>query len=455
VKATGASRRLRRWLLDEWTAVAGAVAFATVIIWQALIPPVILWPDSTAYESVARQPLWSLGLWSGARPPLTPLLWKLTGTPTGFVVAQTMISVAAWVFLAVTVGTILPAGWRRTVAVYLVLAFATTTPVTLWDRSVLSETLALSFLAAFVASLIWVARRPTTLRIIGVAVTGVGGALARDTQIWTMLMVAGVVGLCAVIAFLRRRQFPVRAGVLACVLLVLSGACLGLENNAGRNVINLENIFAVRIFPYPDRVAWFAAHGMPDSKVMDEEASQISNPTNGTAKLVPFVLGNPHLNRLYAWFGTDASRAYVLWLVEHPLYVLTEPYKTPRRAIDFNPDITVYAATNRPSSPMNPLLWPSWWWVIDATVAACWLAPVRRLLRNRDVRVVAVLGLLALPALDIAWHGDGQEVTRHMIEAYVQLRLAVVILLIVGSLLPPYRLWLSRNLSAIVRHIRA
>ena len=47
--------------------------------------------------------------------------------------------------------------------------------------------------------------------------------------------------------------------------------------------------------------------------------------------------------------------------------------------------------------------------------------------------VVAGIGVLAML---VAWHGDGQETTRHTIEGLVELRLGVWLALVVAALGP-------------------
>jgi hypothetical protein len=47
------------------------------------------------------------------------------------------------------------------------------------------------------------------------------------------------------------------------------------------------------------------------------------------------------------------------------------------------------------------------------------------------VVVLIVIGVLAML---IAWHGDGQEVTRHTVEGFAQVRLGVWILVVWGLL---------------------
>ena len=58
--------------------------------------------------------------------------------------AQFVASVLAWTAAAWVVGRSLRAGWPRWLGSGLVLGFALTGPVTLWDRQVLTESLSLS-----------------------------------------------------------------------------------------------------------------------------------------------------------------------------------------------------------------------------------------------------------------------------------------------------------------------
>ena len=125
--------------------------FAAFRLWQGTLPPALIWQDSKDYEAIGSQSLGSSGFWFGGRPPLIPLFWKIMGSPQAFVAGQTVLSVAAWGYLAWTVGTMFPVGWRRSVSAVTVLAFGTVTPIALWDRSVLSESLAMSGLALLFA----------------------------------------------------------------------------------------------------------------------------------------------------------------------------------------------------------------------------------------------------------------------------------------------------------------
>jgi hypothetical protein len=86
--------------------------FAAFRLWQGTLPPALIWQDSKDYEAIGSQSLGSSGFWFGGRPPLIPLFWKIMGSPQAFVAGQTVLSVAAWGYLAWTVGTMLGGGDR-------------------------------------------------------------------------------------------------------------------------------------------------------------------------------------------------------------------------------------------------------------------------------------------------------------------------------------------------------
>ena len=124
------------------------------------------------------------------------------------------------------------------------------------------------------------------------------------------------------------------------------------------------------------------------------------------------------------------------WLITHPTYVITEPLVRPERSFNFaNGDLTFYAAANdRADSPVAALLWPAWWWLLPLTVIAVVPAAVTGMWRDRSWRTIILLAGLGIITMLIAWHGDGQEVTRHTVEGFAELRASVLIVAVVGVL---------------------
>ena len=418
-------------------ALAGWCGFAWFVFWQATTGVPLIWTDSTSYALIADHPLLSTGFWAGQRPVVVPLVLKLVDSATSFVALQSLVAVAAWGALAFTVGQLVAPGWRRVVAAWAVLAFASSTPVILWNRSVLSESLSLSLEAALVAAVIWAARRLTWPRVAWIVVLALAYAATRDAQVWTVGVLGVVMAVVALDRLRRTRRVPRRLLVLAAGLLVAAGATGWVAGHSGRTQQNAANVFFVRVFPFPGRVAWFAAHGLPDAGRIDRMAAATRPPERGAAKVVDPIPDYPAVGQ---WIDEHGQGTYLLWMVTHPTFVFTEPLQRPERAFNFaNGALTFYAATDRVDSPLSSLLWPAWWWMLPMSVVAIAAAVVGGRWRRRSWLAVVMLAGLGLVTMLIAWNGDGQEVTRHTIEGFAELHVCVLIAVTLSVL------WLSES----------
>ncbi len=421
------------WSLLE---LAGWSAFTAYLFVQALAGPAVLWTDSKSYALVASKPFWSLAFLDGVRPPLYPLLLKATGTSTGVLATQAAIAAVAWGLLAWTVGRLVAVGWQRLVAVWVVLAFASSLPVTLWNRSVLSESVSMSLLAFVFAGVIWTARRVTWPRVAVSTIACLAFALTRDAQIWTVAMLGIVVALAAVSSLRTDRRLLLRTSVLAVCLLAVAGIAEWGAQSSHRTTSDISDVFYVRVFPFPARVAWFAAHGMPESRQLERLAA--TAPATSTAKVVAFPLDSPAYAPLRRWMENDATSTYLLYLASHPLYLVTEPLVRPERAFNFaDGSLTFYAATDHQlASPLTDVLWPPVIVAIVLGFAAAYLGLLSGAWRDPVWRVVGALTMIGVLAMLVAWHGDGQEVTRHTIEGFAEIRLGIWILILLGALDP-------------------
>ncbi|MGH9111704.1 MAG: hypothetical protein ACRDZN_05310, partial [Acidimicrobiales bacterium] len=103
------------------------------------------WQDSDDYLAASRHGLGTLALWAGERTVAVPLLLKLVGgEDMGFMEVQVGLAALCWAILAKQVMSLMPASGARWVLGLGVLALSLAAPVTMWDRSVLSESLAFS-----------------------------------------------------------------------------------------------------------------------------------------------------------------------------------------------------------------------------------------------------------------------------------------------------------------------
>ena len=117
----------------------------------------------------------------------------------------------------------------------------------------------------FTAVILW-AVRPTIVRSVAVIVVALLFAATRDTQIWVVALVAVAFGTYALWRGLRVDVASARPALIVTTGLVMVVVCTATSSMVShRDVRNVQNALAVRVFPYPNRIGWFADHGMPQA----------------------------------------------------------------------------------------------------------------------------------------------------------------------------------------------
>ncbi len=428
----------------SWSAaVAVWGLFAGYRVWRTVAGPAWMWQDSASYVAVSRHRIFSLAFLAGRRAPLVPLVWKLAASPATFVVAQTVIAVAAWTLLAATVATTVRAGWPALVAAAATLGFASCWQVLEWDWSVLSESLSLSAVAVIASATIWLLRRFSLPRAAVLVAACALYEAARDQAIWSVgLAAAGLVAYAAVRAATRARPGAARHALgLGLVLLATAGLGEVGAAHAGRNIVNVEDVFVVRVFPDPPRVAWFARHGMPQSGAVEVLARATHAPP-GQAKVVAPDLTSPFWAPLARWFAAHSELAYIHFLATHPLYDLTAPLHRP--ALTYNNadgNLAFYGDIHNHTRNFLPVLpdvfFPPWQTEAAIAIAALTLLARRGRQPPHLIASLATIALTGTLSALIAWNGDGMEIVRHTIEGNVQTRLAILIAALAALLPPP------------------
>jgi len=407
-------------VLGALVAAAVTIGFVVYRVSQAWAGPPIVWTDSLDYARSA--------IWAGSRPPLVPALLALTPTFGWFIALQTAFAVLAWGALAWVVAVRLPRP-ARVPAGATILAFAATTAVVRWDRSVLTESLAMSTCALLLASLLWAFDRTTWPRVLALVTAAALFGAVRDTDVWIVWALAIAVGIETVVSHRGVRGLVAALGLAAC-----AGGLLGGSLAAARTEANIEHVYFVRVFPYPDRVDWFAAHGMPDADVVRGYAAA-TRTRRGAAPVVGIDHHDTRVVPLVRWLDREGTKAFLEFVIEHPWYVVSEPFHDPERAYNFGEgSLDGYSGPERTElAPVDAVLTPNAWIVLGAAAAACVVIACTRRRRTTGVRVVLVFGALGLVHMLLAWHGDGMETTRHASVGNVQARLGVVVLVVVAA----------------------
>ena len=444
--------------------IAAVVAGAGVRAWQVGGRPSLAWNDTTDFLAGSTAPWLSLDLWAGARPPTTSVVLKALGGDTeAYVVWQAALAAVCWAVLAASLATVL-AGRARWLAALAVVGLSVTVPVTMWERSVLSESPAVSLLALVVAAGVQVARGATGWRSAAL-LAALGLWLATRDSHAVVALVGGGSAVAAAGASRLLEVHRVRASVgdgsatggsapgdqgtrggrgaarralagLGLAAVVLGLATMLASSHGERHAFPLRNVYEVRVLPYPDRVRWFADHGMPQAEVFTGPDARPPHVEPGGPPVMYVGDDDAQLGPWLDWVETDGRAAFAEFVATHPLYLVAEPLRSPERAFNnAHGDRGFYAPADMPRAPLvdRVLNVPTAFVLLVAALAGGWAAGRRRW------TPVLVVGLatagLAVPHGLVAWHSDGMETARHLVVPAIQLHLGVL-LAVIGVLAP-------------------
>ena len=358
------------------------------------------------------------------RPWTTPLLYRLVpGEETSLVVAQALIGAVAFTALAVSAST-----WFRDRRVAMVAALAVAViglvrPVTNWDTTKLSESLAISLTILLVAAWVLLARRPHVATAVTVLVVAVPWVFVRQSLMPMAWLIAVLTIVAAVVAWRRAGAWKVMAG-LAVGLVAVAGLATAYYGQ-NREIVNhnLTVIVADRMAPHPERLDFFMARGMPIPESGDmgfaslgeDQEFQAWIEERGQEVYAEFLLTNP-------WYTLtepidDALVAHPSWLDEerqHPAMLSPpDPYGSSRSVLPEPVERVIYEP-GATGTMLFALLAVGVWSI------ARW--------RDADRRWAVSLGtmVLALASIWTGWHGAVTELPRLALVGAVTLRVGLV-----------------------------
>lgn len=375
---------------------------------------------------------------AGSHAPFTSWFYALLAESVpAIVLAQSLVSVAAWTFLAWSVARAVRARWLRGPAAGLVLLFGASDPIVQWEGSVLSESLSLSLLALVAACALLLTERWTRPRTGLLVASSAAWALTRDQNAFVLLAVAAAIVILAALRRAPRRVLGIAAAFAAVVAVTTASGVIS-GRLAHPNLF--YNTMARRILTEPARVEWFKAHGMPVSPALLRLAGAWA-----TAEGSAFYT-DPELVSFRGWVAKAGRRTLLLYLATHPGasfaepvaegYRMLSPPDPPElggapglsyyRPIDFATPMPLLSAATYPWS--TPLLW------LMAGVAflAALASAVRYGARAAWWVPLCLVGT-SFPYLALVWWSGSLEVGRLGLMPAVQLRLGVWILFVFAT----------------------
>ena len=386
-------------------------------------------PDSIDYIFPAETYAWNeFGLWAHTKPWGTAVLYKLAGSsPVTIDAAQTILSALAWLGLAWVFGKVIHRPWLRVTAFGLILGFSLAPSVQMWNHIIQSESLSILLMVLIIAVWLSLMQRWRWEKLFALIFLFGWWIGTRETNIYLSLMAAGILVLVGL--FYKRQRFYWAVSVLL-IFFGYINMQISEVPTIPRWLYPLTNTVLHRILPNEEFLSFFEAKGMPVPPELMALSGGFANTENFA------VFNNPALDDVERWLYKRGKEVYVRFLIRHPVYTLTDPWIHVHEMLQPKGLFSYAPEQYRPVLGwlFGALIYPNSIWLVLflalATVATTLIAKPWR-----DSRAFwLILGMLALffPHFYLVWHGDAAEVGRHAIQASVQLRLSLWLLLVLA-----------------------
>ena len=400
-----------------------------------------VWADTQSYLSIAQAPWLSEQFWGAGRPLSVPMFYKLLGLDLQAIIQfQLGFAICAWGILGFTVIRYLHQGWLKLISLGIILALGLSRDISQWDTVVLTESISSSLFVLAVSAWYWAieswnSKGQSTFRRTALAVILVFAMLvwsfARDTNMYFSLTI-GIIMVAGII-FPKIRHHPskwqyVFVSISLITIFILQNQTADIGT---RSRFPLLNLIGQRILPKPDRVAFFAEHGMPANQVVPRLVNKWGGDFTGAGK---------EIEQFFLWVNSVGKATYIEYLITHPFEVSSEPLEN--WSILLSPSSYIY---HYGDPEKKGQLFPIWFLglteivfphplsvVVFAIGTIVLVATILAVLRRAQIEwlVPVMLLLLVYPMMFVVWHGDAMEVERHAFPVYLQLRLAGWMLLI-------------------------
>jgi hypothetical protein len=306
--------------------------------------------DTGSYIAASKIPFPSLQFFTSNRSASLPLLYKLLrpssdyqldlvsnpnitggdrfpGNQPGFepvIAVQIGFSLVGWLVLAVVVFRHLKNPVVKFLTVGLILAFGFSPQMADWDYMLMSESLSFSLFVlifAFGIELVFgfqsSARMPawkTYLWLFLFYLVMIVWLFSRDTNSYLVLFSGAMVLLVSLTLIWRKKLPLIPLIVFGCLLFGLFYFQQVTFRISERWLLPLLNNMTANVFPYPERVRYFASNGMPVSKDLTRLRGYAE--FNGIYNQTDFI----------DWAKKNGLTTYTKFLVRNPRWVLRSIY---------------------------------------------------------------------------------------------------------------------------------
>jgi hypothetical protein len=388
-------------------------------------------PDSASYLRVADRSPFSVRFWFDERPPVYPLfLWLLHSSATTVVVVQSVLWVAAWVWLCSVAWNRIHSRYVSTVAIGLLIGVAVQARWGFWNTLMLTEGLSATLMIAMVAAWWQFVAEPGRFRAVAACSISACWMLIRDSNAVTLLVVV-IPALVVTIAIHHRRpsEFRRLTRLALSVMLIAGLYSIVGQLSSNRGETSFHNNVGLRWLSDGEMNRFLLARGLP---VNDALIARTGGDAWADGEA---FLNSPELAQYRRWArGSGRSAAAIATVVKAPWWIDRLRTELPSYTSIDNEAYDVFDVTNRlPSRPLgllDPIRSPAaivvWTSISVVATGVGW----RR--RQALGLLLAFLLVGAMVDLYLSFVGDAVEVGRHLAGPLLRLSVAVIIAVGVG-----------------------
>lgn len=424
---------------------------------------VVVWPDSEDYTRISNHSIWSEDLWMARRPPVYPILIKsfsdtrqlkaseppllagllgyrpnlvigrgLEGDPefvqqlatvnvTALSVFQFVVSIFSWCVFALVCTKPMNQTWLRLLGAAVILLIGLDQNVTIWDRHILTESFSISLFLLIVSLSLSFIRKAQGEILFLACVIAFFYAGMKGTNPYMLLALSFLIYATPL---LQKRQWKI--GFVLCGSAFLTFAAFNIysADKGYRGVVPLMNVLNSRVIAegYEDIYEAFRGAGMPEVPQTFYEQHWYA----------PF----DSVPGLEDWLLEKGPGVYKQYLITHPGYLFVRPFTTP--VSKYNLPVYRYydsylALYGQSQAIGTTVFFGRHSFVVFLLVGIATLLVARkRLKRVNSLETIffAYIFVSGILLSLVVWHGDVIENSRHMMQVTIQLRLAIVLIVL-------------------------
>ncbi len=399
--------------------------------------------DTPGYVQASSYPLSDPNFWVGQRPFTVSLFYKMVGytlqnyTNQGEMEQvgriQLLISIVTWTLLALSICFLMKKWALRFLAFAVVLMMGASLYITMWDRLMLSDSLSISLFVLFLACLIFAAMIwgiinglaiwLRVLLVISLIVMTVLFSFTRDPNAWFLLSLGALMLLGFLFPFIRRHKFLVEYAIIMVLFFATFIIQNTMINKTARYVTSLQHVIIYRFIPVQEKLSFLLKKGMPfDPRFLSYPGLTIRQSRE------QLLIDDP-AGLLNTWIADHGKQVLYTYMLTHPGYAFLEPIAEIQSLINGN--VADYRNILSPTplrlSILTGIFYPEFS-ILPIIFLIFFGTSIFLAFKTHfsvfSVIFILVLFITAVPFLLLVWHSDSNDITRHALQAAMQLRLA-------------------------------